>query len=178
MQATDVDVATAAPGQPNAQKANRSSLDDKALAADLYALISHLHKNCNADLFEAVGALELSLSQIKLLHHLDQPGSELTLKQGAEAIHVSLPAASRLVDDLVCRGCVERHEDATDRRMKRIRLTDQGRVVIARINAARLTGLEQFITTLGDAERQALHRVLTQLLSREEIASLRPEVAR
>ena len=30
-----------------------------------------LHKNCNSDLFEAVGALELTLTQIKLLHHLE-----------------------------------------------------------------------------------------------------------
>ncbi len=34
----------------------------RRLAADLYALVVYLHKNCNADLFEAVGALELSLT--------------------------------------------------------------------------------------------------------------------
>ena len=41
------------------------------LAGDLYAVVVYLHKNCNADLFEAVGALELTLTQIKLLHHLE-----------------------------------------------------------------------------------------------------------
>ena len=63
--------------------------------SDLYALVVYLHKNCNSDLFEAVGALELTLTQIKLLHHLDDASSELTLKEAAELVHVSLPAASR-----------------------------------------------------------------------------------
>ncbi len=149
---------------------------DRALAAGLYALISHLHRNCTADLFEAVGAVELSLSQIKLLHHLDDATSELTLKQGAEAIHLSLPAASRLVEDLVARGLVERHEDVEDRRMKRIRLTDQGRVVVARVNSARLTGLENFVATLDPAERQALGDALARLLVRDDIAAARHPV--
>ncbi len=151
-------------------------VDVKALAADLYALISHLHKHCNADLFEAVGALELSLSQIKLLHHLDDNPTALTLKQGAEAVHVSLPAASRLVEDLVHRGFIERHEDVEDRRMKRIQLTDQGREAIARLNAARLTGLEHFVVGLSSAERRALAQVLTKLLAREELAASRPQL--
>jgi DNA-binding MarR family transcriptional regulator len=147
---------------------------DKALAADLYALVAHLHKTCNADLLETVGTLELSLTQIKLLHHLADATSELTLKQGAEAVRVSLPGASRLVEDLVHRGFVARHEDAEDRRMKRISLTDQGRVAIARLNAARLTGLEHFVKTLTDAERAALAQILNQLLTRDEIAASRP----
>jgi DNA-binding MarR family transcriptional regulator len=150
--------------------------DNGALAADLYALIAHVHKNCNAELLEAVGGLELSLTQIKLLHHLEDASTALTLKQGAEAVRVSLPAASRLVDDLVTRRLIERHEDAEDRRMKRIRLTARGRLVIARLNAARLTGLEQFVTTLNRRERQQLTALLSTLLEREEIALLRPQV--
>jgi DNA-binding MarR family transcriptional regulator len=157
-----------------AEEQPRLARRDRALAADLYALVSHLHKNCNPDLFEALGTLELSLSQIKLLHHLDDAPAELTLKQGAEAVHVSLPAASRLVDDLVRRGFVERNEDAADRRMKRIRLTDQGRQAIARLNAARLTGVENFVARLSADERQALGQLLDRLLARPEIATYRP----
>jgi DNA-binding MarR family transcriptional regulator len=153
-----------------------ASAEDKALAADLYALVNHLHKNCNSDLLEALGTVDLSLTQIKLLHYLDDTPTALTLKQGAEAVHVSLPAASRLVEDLVHRGLVERHEDAEDRRMKRIRLTGHGRVVITQLNAARLTGLERFVATLGSSERRALDQVLAKLLAREDIAASRPHV--
>jgi DNA-binding MarR family transcriptional regulator len=148
---------------------------ERELAADLYALVVHLHKHCNSDLFEAVGALELTLTQIKLLHHLEDVPHELTLKEGAELVHVSLPAASRMVDDLVRRGFVERNEDTDDRRMKRVRLTESGRSVIRRLNAARLSGLEQFAIGLAPEERAALAGALERLLARPDVAACRPE---
>lgn len=158
----------AAPAVPGVQ--------DDALAADLYALVVFLHKNCNSDLFEAIGALELTLTQIKLLHYLEAQPRELTLKQAAELVHVSLPAASRLVDDLVRRGFAQRREDEEDRRMKRVCLTDEGRMVSRRLNAARLSGLSQFTETLTSEERRSLAQALNQLLRRDEVAACRPEL--
>ena len=145
------------------------------LASDLYALVVFLHKNCNSDLFEAVGALDLSLTQIKLLHHLEDADRDHSLKQLAELVLISLPAASRTVDDLLRRGFVERHEDIDDRRMKRVSLTDNGRSVIRRLNAARLSGLEQFARTLTDAERRTLSAALSKLLERDDVSACRPE---
>jgi DNA-binding MarR family transcriptional regulator len=154
--------------------AGTSEPEATGLGADLYALVVFLHKNCNADLFRTVGELELTLTQIKLLQHLEDADRELTLKQLAELVAVSLPAASRTVDDLVRRGYVLRHEDADDRRMKRVSLTDTGRTVILRLNAARLQGLEQFTQSLDDSERAALGEALDRLLTHERIAACRP----
>lgn len=145
------------------------------LAGDLYALIVYLHKNCTADLFEAAGALEITTSQIKLLQKLEHIDGELTLKQAAELLRLSLPAVSRAVDDLVRRGMVERHEDVDDRRMKRIRPTETGRSMIRRLNAARLNGLEEFSLTLADEERAALEAALAELMRRPNLAVCRPE---
>jgi DNA-binding MarR family transcriptional regulator len=152
----------------------RTSIATDALAADLTAVIAYLQKQCSADLFEAVGAIELSLTQIKLLHLLDAGADKVTLKQGAELVGVSLPAASRLVDDLVRRGFLARHEDAEDRRMKRISLTDAGRSVVHQLHAARLSGLKQFVQSLTDDEQRALADAVAKLLARDEIAALRP----
>jgi len=91
---------------------------------------------------------------------------------------VSLPAASRMVDDLVRRGLVERKEDPEDRRMKRVRLADTGRSVIRRVSAARLSSLEQFTQNLKPDEREALSHALAELLKRPEVAACRPELAR
>lgn len=146
-----------------------------SLATDLYALVVFLHKNCNADLFEAMGVLELGMTQIKLLHQLEDAPRELTLKELAERIALSLPAASRTIDDLVRRGFVERHEDEDDRRMKRVSVTDRGRYVIRKLNSARLNGLEQFAQTLNDDERRALGDALQVLLRRPDVAVCRPE---
>jgi DNA-binding MarR family transcriptional regulator len=160
---TELDIAAAAAA---------AAVDD--LAADLYALIVFVHKNCNADLFEALGAVELTLTQVKLLHHLEDQPREITLKEAAESVHVSLPAASRMVDDLVRRGFAQRREDEEDRRMKRVCLTDGGREVIRRLNAARLSGLEQFTTSLTTAERRSLASALSELLERDDVAACRP----
>jgi DNA-binding MarR family transcriptional regulator len=145
------------------------------LAGDLYALVIYLHKNCNSDLFEAMGMLELTMTQIKLLHQLELTTEELTLKEAAERVPVSLPAASRTVDDLVRRGMIVRHEDVEDRRMKRIQLTEEGRVAIRRLNAARLDGFEKFTESLTDDERRVLAGALSKLLRRDDIAVCRPE---
>jgi DNA-binding MarR family transcriptional regulator len=147
------------------------------LAGDLFALVVYLHKNCNSDLFEAMGALELTMTQIKLLHHLEDAPQPLTLKEAAELVLVSLPAASRTVEDLVRRGFVERHEDVEDRRMKRVTPTEAGRAVIRRLNSARLNGLEQFSESLNDDERRELAEALSQLLRRPDVAACRPERA-
>jgi DNA-binding MarR family transcriptional regulator len=143
------------------------------IAGGLYAVISHLHKNCTPGLFEAVGALDLTLTQIKLLHHLHDAPDALTLKAAAGAVLVSMPAASRTVDDLVRRGLVERQEDPDDRRMKRIRIAADGRAVVRRLNAARVNGLEQFAATLTPAERLAVSGTIATLLERPEIAACR-----
>ncbi len=145
------------------------------LARDLYALVVFLHKDCNQDLFAAFGALEMSISQVKLLARRGDEERELTLKDAGELVGVSLPTASRMVDDLVRRGFIERHEDTHDRRMKRVSVTEHGRAVVRRLNAARLSGLASFTTTLTDHERQALAPALTELLVRPEISACRPE---
>jgi DNA-binding MarR family transcriptional regulator len=161
---------TNTPADATATAATRSGL-----AADLYALVVFLHKNCNSDLFEAMGVLELGMTQIKLLHQLEGAQSEFTLKELAERIPLSLPAASRTIDDLVRRGFVERHEDEDDRRMKRVSVTERGRDVIRKLNAARLNGLEQFTETLNDDERRSLGEALQVLLRRPDVAVCRPE---
>ncbi len=149
--------------------------ETQAIADDLFAVVIFLHKNCTPALFEAVGTLELTITQIKLLHHLDEAPVALTLKDASEFVLLSLPAISRTVDDLVRRGFVERHEDHEDRRMKRITVTDAGRDVISRLNAARLHGLKEFVETLSGAERRVLAGALSQLNERSEVAACRPE---
>jgi len=59
--------------------------------------------------------------------------------------------------------------------MKRVRLTPAGRTVIGRLNAARLNGLQEFISTLTDAERSRLAALLSELLERADVAACRPE---
>ncbi len=140
-----------------------------------FAFVNHLAKRCNADVFAAFGGLELTLTQLKVLHHLDRIDAPLTVKEAAELVSISLPAASRALDDLVRRELVERHEDPADRRMKRLAITDSGEAAIRQLSASRFDGLEQFVQTLTGQERQRLRSGLAKLLERPEIAACRLE---
>jgi DNA-binding MarR family transcriptional regulator len=95
-----------------------------------------------------------------------------TLSPIAEKLGLSLPSASRAVDGLVKRKLVARTEDPTDRRQRRLSLTDSGRELADRIVAARLEGLGQFAASLTEDERERLDEALELLLEREEIADV------
>jgi DNA-binding MarR family transcriptional regulator len=167
-----VQTTTTAPTKATSGPANVTT---EELGSALYALITFLHKSCQADVFEAVGALELTMTQIKVLHHLEQHDHSLTVKEAAEVVSLSLPAASRAIDDLVRRGFAGRQEDLADRRMKRVSITDRGRAAIRRLNAARLRGLEEFVETLSSQQRARLSSALAKLLERRDIATCRLE---
>jgi DNA-binding MarR family transcriptional regulator len=59
--------------------------------------------------------------------------------------------------------------------MKRVGVTDDGRAVIRRLNAARLSGLHEFTQALTDAERSELGRALSHILQRADVAACRLE---
>jgi DNA-binding MarR family transcriptional regulator len=110
------------------------------------------------------------------MHRLQlEADRELSLGEAAEHAHVSLPAASRLVEDLVRRELVHRSEDPEDRRVKRVRLTAAGDTVLRRLDAARLRGVQAFVATLEPAERAALSDAVTALLARPDIDALPDE---
>jgi DNA-binding MarR family transcriptional regulator len=115
----------------------------------------------------------LTFTQMKVLMTLsgivDQPS---TLKPLAEKLGLSLPSASRAVDELVTRELVARIEDEHDRRQKRLSLTPAGQQLSQRVVAARIEGLGQFAASLTDIERERLDDALTLLLERDEIADV------
>jgi DNA-binding MarR family transcriptional regulator len=144
----------------------------------MYALASYLMRSSHVGTFNRVAELDLSFTQIKALCTMDLDESEPSVKGLAESMKVSLPAMSRAVDGLYERGFVDRYEDASDRRVKRIQLTDAGRVVTSTLNEARLIGMQAFLTSLSEEEAQALGRALQLILAdRPEIAALRPAEA-
>ena len=106
--------------------------------------------------------LDLTLTQVKTLTALS--ADELTVKDLAERLGLSLPGASRAVDALVERGLLGRREDPTDRRMKRLRCTDAGHQALERLDEARLAGVANFTATLPAAQRKRLSAALAPIL--------------
>ena len=140
----------------------------KDLAGELLDLWSHLMRGSSQQMFTVLGELDLSMTQMKTLSMLDDCLEEVSVKELSDLLGLSLPATSRTVDGLLRRGFLSRHEDAEDRRIKRVRLTDDGRSVVQRIVTARLQGLEAFASTLSDDQRARLMAALADLPHRKE----------
>jgi DNA-binding MarR family transcriptional regulator len=140
----------------------------KDLAGELLRLWSHLMRGSSQQMFVVLGELELSMTQMKTLSMLDDCLEEVSVKELSDLLGLSLPATSRTVDGLLRRGFLSRHEDAEDRRIKRVRLTDEGRAVVQRIVTARLQGLEAYASTLSDDQRGQLMAVLLDLPHRHQ----------
>ena len=77
------------------------------LTDGLAELVTYIHRRCATDMLEIVGRLELSISQVKALHHLDLLGPR-TLGELAGQIHLSPAATGRAVEDMQRMGLVER----------------------------------------------------------------------
>jgi DNA-binding MarR family transcriptional regulator len=141
----------------------------------MYALASYLMRTANVGTFNAIAELDLSFTQLKALCALEAEGEERSVKALAASMGVSLAAMSRAVDGLFERGFVEREEDSLDRRMKRVRLTETGRTVPRALNEARLSALQELMSSLEEDEAGALERALALILARrEDIAAYRP----
>jgi DNA-binding MarR family transcriptional regulator len=141
-----------------------------AVAAEMLDLWRQILKGSTREMYRLLAELDLSMTQLKLLHLLVESPTEISVKELGEALAMSLPNASRTVDALLQRGLVERREDEHDRRVKRVGATDRARTLIDRVDTARLQGLEAWAAELSPLQREKLLEALS-LLPKERPSS-------
>jgi DNA-binding MarR family transcriptional regulator len=112
-------------------------------------VVHALMRGGSRQVFALMEELDVGFTSLKALHALLEDDDELSVKQVVEA--------------LLQKGLLERREDAEDRRVKRVRLTDHGRDVVHRIEDARLAGAEQYLAALTSAQRDRLSAALSDL---------------
>jgi DNA-binding MarR family transcriptional regulator len=139
---------------------------------DLGGFLKYLLAYGQGAFYQAVAELDLSLTQIRLLHLLCRDVEEASLKWLADQTGNSMPTVSRAVDGLVQRGLVTRVENPVDRRAKSIRATDEALVLAGRLIDLRLAGLEEFARSLSETERQQLADALEPIVAREDVAPM------
>jgi len=152
--------------------ASRLTTPDRELALRLGSLmLCSMHSDGGA-VIRAIDESGLTFPQMKALVTLAAEPAEapMTVKTVSERVGLSLASASRTVDELVKRSLVSRVEDPDDRRVRRISPTAAGQEIADQLLAARVAGLESFVSTLSAAERRKLDAALEVLLRREDIA--------
>jgi MarR family 2-MHQ and catechol resistance regulon transcriptional repressor len=139
-----------------------------ALADSLASFYGHAMRP-SSRLIGEFERLDLSFTQFKAL--TAAADGEPTVKALAERLGLSLPGASRAVDQLARRGLLDRREDVDDRRCKRLSITDAGRELVHRLDDARRDALEAFAQGIDPAQRERLLAALAPVLEDLETAA-------
>jgi DNA-binding MarR family transcriptional regulator len=133
------------------------------LASRLIAALTPLMKGSQGEVMAATAEFDLTLSQLRILFILEGAEHDLAVNELAERISLSMAATGRAVDAVVRAGLLSRREDDSDRRIKRIGLTELGRQAIARISDARRQVTERFVGKLNAEERAALESAVNTI---------------
>ncbi len=89
---------------------------------------------------------------------------ELTIKRVATLLGRSVSATSRLIDQLVARGLVNRREDERDRRTKQVALSENGWAFVNTLEQKRAEAQIVVMTYLSSEERAIVAQAM-QLLA-------------
>jgi len=116
--------------------------------------------------------LNLSIGQLKSLFFIDSEGTT-NFRKLANALGVTPPDVTRIVDRLVEQGLVSRRENSEDRRMQLLQATKKGKALLARLRENKATHLHRILTHLSTAELTTVAQGLRSLvraagLQREE----------
>ncbi|GAA1093422.1 MarR family winged helix-turn-helix transcriptional regulator [Nocardiopsis composta] len=128
----------------------------------LIEIIGEMQRDLLPSLIRAHSEDDLRLVHAVLLRVIaHQPVS--TVGEIAEALGRSRSRTSRLIDQLVNRGLVARGEDGADRRIRRVRLTEEGRALLRRIDGMRVDAQLRLWEHLDDDERATVFRAMELL---------------
>lgn len=123
-----------------------------------------------AHTMDTLAATELTFSQLRVLFALGAHGvgvESMSVHEIADQVNLSLAAAGRTVDKLVGTGLVDRREDATDRRVKRVSLTTEGRQIVDSQLSIKQDLIRGFIGRLPEPLRRGLCGALNPIVDNE-----------
>lgn len=134
-----------------------------ALRASLGFLLSRVGGESRRRFSRTLAAWDLTSAHYGVLMVLLELGAA-SQRQLATIVGVDPRNLVAVVDLLEARGLVVREPDAGDRRRHAVRLTALGHQELDRMRAASEAVEEDFLSALSDAERAALHDLLSRLL--------------
>jgi DNA-binding MarR family transcriptional regulator len=113
---------------------------------------------------EAWARLHVTMPQLKVLMLLGRHGSA-PVSWLASLMQVSPPNVTGILDRLESQGWVQRTNDQRDRRVVRVMLTGEGERMLRELHAAGQARVREVVYRLAPADREALRRGLSALLT-------------
>nr|WP_233160354.1 MarR family transcriptional regulator [Actinophytocola xanthii] len=144
-------------------KLSASSVE--SVTDDVVSFLSRLKQSGEAHILGVAAGLDLSFSQLRALFVLADCQEELAVNELAERLALSMATAGRAVQALARAEMVTRREDDQDRRVKRVRLSERGRALVAGLDRAHREAVRDCVRSLTEHERARLSAALAPLLA-------------
>ena len=106
----------------------------------------------------------VELSTVRVLHAVDQAATPPSIGGIATTLDIDPSTASRLVNQRVTEGLLERSPDEQDGRRTVLRLTRSGRALLSELTTSRTGMLAEVTASWSTAEVQTLERLLHRLV--------------
>jgi DNA-binding MarR family transcriptional regulator len=132
---------------------------------DLAELFTHTARRLRRGSILQLAPLGLTYAQARVLR-LVAHGHYLRMADLAAQLDVVPRSVTTMVDALESAGFVARHADPDDRRSVHVTLSDEGRLLLDRLEAARRDSAEEVFGGLDPAQRHQLHDLLGFLCER------------
>jgi DNA-binding MarR family transcriptional regulator len=143
-------------GQPMASERNR-------LTEDIIQLLRTIGQSMYRHMSpEAWMDLGLTIVQLKSLFFIAFEGST-NFKKLADALNVTPPSVTGIIDRLVERGLVTRQENPENRRMQTLKVTEKGSVLIFKLRDAQSSQLSGLLSGLSIDDLVKVHQGLDLL---------------
>lgn len=137
-------------------------MDDKQLNDEILELMFSIGRLMKDEMKFSSQAANLSLLQIQVLMFIGKQ-KEAQMKDLASNFTITLPTATSLVDNLIKAGMIVRERSTEDRRVVTVKLSSQGKKLLAKATADRNKKMNTMLSYLPHKERKDLFKVLTSL---------------
>ena len=139
-----------------------SESEDNLLAMNLGLMRRAMLRDGLLASLSATADTDISMPQVVVLFLLDDMG-EQSATALAERTGRSVSAMSRLLDQMVRKGMIQRREDEHDRRFKRFAIGDGGRAFLAAFEKQRADAQLALMNYLSPSERVEVRRGMALL---------------
>jgi DNA-binding MarR family transcriptional regulator len=159
-----LDVARRRRVPPQRHNPSHHHLHDSTL--ELAELLTHTARRLRRGSIVQLAPLGLTYAQARVLRLVAADGRPLRMADLAAQLDVVPRSVTTMVDALESAGLVARHADPGDRRSVLVALSDDGRLLLDRLETARRDSADEVFGGLDHAQRHQLHDLLGALCRR------------
>lgn len=132
-------------------------------AEEVVSLLPKLMRGVFKKHADYLGKGTITIPQYLCMNLILVKGS-IMMKEIASGLHISLPAATGLVDRLYIMGLIKRAYDDSDRRIIKIVLTEKGKGIVNQVKEQRKSAVIDVFSQLSESERSQYLKILRKIV--------------